>query len=398
MTLGQVVEIGPFHFTVIRILVALGVCRVFVRQERISGGLKPLDKAMIGWATWGVLCSFLHQDVLSTLVNRLGLVYDGLGLYFLLRVFIEGVDGVRLTAKIVLLLLAPVALEMVYEHFTGRDNFAIFGGVAEFCEVRGGKVRANGPFAHSILAGTVGAVCLPLAFLFWKEQRKLCLLGMAATGAIVATSSSSGPILTTMFVMLGLAAWKIRNRMRMVRWGALLLAIVLNEVMEAPVYYLLARIDLTGSSTGWHRAELIHAAITHLNEWWLAGTDYTRHWIAYGVAWSENHADITNHYIKMGVLGGMPLMLLFIYVLVVAFRTVGVVLRGSAGESFERRFMIWTLGAILFGHAATWMSISYFDQTVVFLYMVLAAIGSLTITPRPVVEVEATAPIKEQAA
>ena len=56
-----------------------------------------------------------------------------------------------------------------------------------------GKIRANGPFLHSILAGTVGAVCMPLAVLFWQRNRKLCLLGVLATGLIVVSSSSSGP-------------------------------------------------------------------------------------------------------------------------------------------------------------------------------------------------------------
>jgi len=31
------------------------------------------------------------------------------------------------------------------------------------------------------------------------------------------------------------------------------------------------KIDLTGSSTGWHRAELIDSALRHFNEWWLVG-------------------------------------------------------------------------------------------------------------------------------
>ena len=89
--------------------------------------------------------------------------------------------------------------------------------------------------------------------------------------------------------------------------------------MKAPAYYLLARIDLTGSSTSWHRAALIDMALGHLSEWWAFGTDHTRHWMPYGVPWSDNHSDITNYYISMGVNGGLPLMLLFIAILAKAF-------------------------------------------------------------------------------
>jgi hypothetical protein len=203
------------------------------------------------------------------------------------------------------------------------------------------------------------------------------VFGLLVCGTMVLASRSSGPIMTTVFVLIGLYAWKLREHMRVIRWGTLAAIIGLEIVMKAPVYYLLARIDLTGSSTGWHRAELINAAITHLDEWWIAGTDYTRHWIAYGVPWSADHIDITNHYIKMGVVGGLPLMFLFVAVLSVAFSFVGKAVREYEGAQFEKQFMIWTLGAILFGHTVTFLSVSYFDQSIVFFLLVLSAIGSL---------------------
>jgi hypothetical protein len=142
----------------------------------------------------------------------------------------------------------------------------------------------------------------------------------------------------------------------------------------------LARIDLTGSSTSYYRAALINSAISHLNEWWLGGTDYTRHWMPTGAAWSPDQADITNHYIKMGVVGGLPLMLLFVGILAVGFASVGKALSSNKNAPVEQQFLIWTLGSILFAHVATMVSVSYFDQSVVFLYLVLAAIGSIHTT------------------
>jgi hypothetical protein len=377
MTLGQDIQVGPLHFTVIRILVAVGVVRVITRRERIEGGLRKLDWMMMIWGICAVLSSFFHKDFTSALITRLAFFYDSLGIYFLLRVFVQGADSLFTLSKIVIIMLAPIALEMASESVTGRNNFSFLGGVSPLCEVRLGKIRAQGPFLHSILAGTVGAVCWPLLLPFWKKQRNLALLGLLTSGIIVLSSKSSGPIMTAFFIFVGLCVWKVRQYMRVIRWGILIAIIALDLVMTSPVYYLLARIDLTGSSTGWHRAELIHASITHLDEWWLAGTDYTRHWMPTGVDWNKNHTDITNHYIKMGVIGGLPLMISFIGVLVVAFNSVGKALWASKGDLFEKRFMIWTLGAILFGHALTFMSVSYFDQTIVFFLLVLAAIGSL---------------------
>jgi len=69
-------------------------------------------------------------------------------------------------------------------------------------------------------------------------------------------------------------------------------------------------------------------------------------------------------------------MMLFISVLIAGFISVGRALRLKENQP-EEQFLVWTLGAILFAHAATMVSVSYFDQSIVFLYLVLAAIGSV---------------------
>lgn len=376
MTLGQNIEMGPFHFTVIRILVAVGVVRVIAKRERIKGGWKNLDRMMIVWGCCAVCSSCFHKDFSAALVFRLGLAYDSLGLYFLLRVFIQDADNILVLCRIVIIALVPVAIEMISETVTGRNAFAFLGGVPDVSEIRNGNVRAQGPFAHSILAGTVGAVCLPMAILFWKKNRNLAFLGLITTVTIVIASRSSGPIMTAAFAIFGLGLWKMRSHMRLIRWSAVFAIVALNVVMNAPIYYLLARIDFTGASTSWYRAALIESAFQHLGEWWLGGTDYTRHWMPTGALWNVDQADITNHYIKMGVLGGLPLMMLFISVLIAGFISVGRALRLKENQP-EEQFLVWTLGAILFAHAATMVSVSYFDQSIVFLYLVLAAIGSV---------------------
>jgi len=144
--------------------------------------------------------------------------------------------------------------------------------------------------------------------------------------------------------------------------------ILLNLVMKAPAYFLIARIDLISSSTGWHRAELIRQAIAHLNEWWFAGTTYTRHWMPYGVSWSKDHCDITNQYIGYGVFGGLPLMLLFIGALWTAFRYVGKFLDRNANGDVGDSWVAWALGAALFAQAASCVSVYYFDQSFIFLF------------------------------
>jgi hypothetical protein len=157
-----------------------------------------------------------------------------------------------------------------------------------------------------------------------------------------------------------------------------LVAIIgLQLVMNNPVWYLMGRIDLTGGSTGFHRAELITQALKSLDEWWLVGTDYTRHWMPYGIGWSKTQVDITNYYLKMGVLGGLPLMLCFIAVLTKSFQLLGRSMRSMRSLGGPTEFMLWCIGAALFAHCVTFLSVAYFDQSFVFLFFVIGAVPGL---------------------
>lgn len=69
-------------------------------------------------------------------------------------------------------------------------------------------------------------------------------------------------------------------------------------------------------------------------------------------------------------------MLLFIAILARGFSFVGQCLEQGAMLQPQFRFLIWSLGASLFAHATTCISVSYFDQSVAFLYLTLAAVGS----------------------
>lgn len=377
MPLAQGIKLGPFHFTIFRIILAFGLARIVIRGERLMGGINKLDRIIIIWGCWALVSSFFHADISSAFIFRTGLVYNVCALYFLLRVFCQSMEDVVGFCRITAILLAPVALEMLCEKLTAHNFFSVFGGVAAMPAIREGHIRAQGPFAHAILAGTVGAVCLPLMVGVWRQCLKTSLLGIFACSIMVFSSRSSGPLMSAFAAIGALFMWRFRYNMRAVRWMAVLGYIGLDLVMKAPAYYLLARVDLAGGSTGWHRAELINSAIRHLNEWWLSGTDYTRHWMPTGVSWSPDHTDITNHYLQMGVLGGLPLMFLFIAILAKGFSTVGQLLQFPEDLPQGSRFLFWSFGASVFANAATSISVSFFDQSFVFLYLPLAVIGSV---------------------
>jgi hypothetical protein len=366
------VEVGPASFTVLRILVAVGVVRLLIRSESISHGLADVDRYLVLWAVWLLGTSVFH--VSGTFVFRAGLVWDQLGAYFLLRAFLRERDDVVRVVKALCLGLVPVALLMMVEQATGQNAFSVFGGTGEVA-IRDGVVRARGPFAHPILAGTVGATCLPMALSLWRQRRTHAILGIAATTAMILASRSSGPVLMAAFAVGGIVLWRVRQHLATIRWLVLAAVVALHLVMKAPVYFLIARIDVIGGSQGWHRAQLIHESLRHLDEWWLVGTDYTRHWMPTGIYANEVHTDITNHFIYQGVHGGLLLVALFVAVLVAAFRAVGRFLALPVEIPVQQRHLAWVLGATLAAHVMNFTAITLFDQSIVFFYLVLAAIG-----------------------
>jgi hypothetical protein len=74
-------------------------------------------------------------------------------------------------------------------------------------------------------------------------------------------------------------------------------------------------------------------------------------------------------------------MLLFLLMLWKGFAGVAHVVQQEALLPFNAAFQMWTLGATLFALAVTGFSVSYFDQTFVFVYLVLGAISSASVSP-----------------
>jgi hypothetical protein len=234
-----------------------------------------------------------------------------------------------------------------------------------------------------------------MALWLWRSHRLTAMVGVFSCLAIVYASTSSGPVLMVAAVLGGLFLLPWRRIVPTLRVAIVAALLALSAVMNDPVYFIIARIDVTGSSTGWHRAQLIRSWLDNANEWVLAGTDYTRHWMPTGLKVNDIHTDITNHFIQQAVWGGLPLLTVFVWLLWAAFLRVGREVAASDAaarekvtdvtpledESPPRRAplgLTWTAGVLLFGHVVNFVGISLFDQSVVFFLLVLAMIGALT--------------------
>lgn len=378
MTMGQGLNLGGISLPIYRMLLLVGIARALAKGESLVGGWNTIDKLVVWWTVWVIFASLFHEGGEgSGPVYAIGYTLNITAVYFLMRIWCADLQEVTHVIVVLAFLLAPIALEMVSEKITKTNQFSIFGGVPHEVAYREGKFRAQGPFRHPILAGTVGANCIPLFVGIWRRHRIAAIVGMASAVCITMASASSGPVMSAMAGIFALCMWRFRNLTWLARISAVAGYFGFTILTGEPGYYIMKRIDISGGSTGYHRARLIESAFENFGEWWLFGTDYTRHWMATGVSFSPNHVDITNYYLTFGVTAGFVAMALVIVMLHKAFKWVGVVYRAHMEDSPQDSFMIWCLGAGMFAHATTSVSVSYFDQSLVFFWMNIAVIGSM---------------------
>ena len=322
VTYGQVIVISGLNFTILRLLIFLCWCRLIVRKEIEDIGINIIDKTVILWLISGFVIYVLREQSVEALIYRLGFIYNGFGFYFFFRLCIQDINDLRRVIEALGILSIILSLVMTIEKLSGSNLFFIFGGVPEFSWIRDEKIRAQGPFAHAILAGTFGAVLLPIFIGLWIEdnkQNKIAIFAALASSLIVLCSSSSVPLFSFFVGIIALLLFKFRANMKIISRVFVVLAIALHLVMKAPVWYLLSRAGDIAGGTGWHRSYLIDQAIAFFEDWWLIGTSYTAHWLPYGLAARPNHTDITNQYIQEGVDGGILSMIFFISILVFLF-------------------------------------------------------------------------------
>jgi hypothetical protein len=371
MTFGQTLVVGGLHFTMLRVVVLFGCARLVLRSEWRDLKWLRMDTFVVLWVISGVTIYTLLWQSLDAFTNRLGFAYDAVGLYFIFRFLVRDMDDIRSATRLFAITLFPLALCMAVEKSSGIDPFYALGGVPQYTVIRDGVLRCQGPFSHPILAGTFGAVWVPLFVALWWQgpgNRLVAVIGIFSSTAITLLSGSSGPVATYVVGLVGLCIWSLRDHMRALRWGFLALLLIMQVVMKAPLWFVFAKIDIFSGSTGWHRANVIDRTVANFFDWWLLGTKDVGKW---GI-WA---GDITNQYILEGVRGGLIAVIFFVWIIVLAFSGLGVAMKSPDLDSRPDHRMLWALGSALFAHVTGFFSISYFDQNVVNWYLLLAMIA-----------------------
>jgi hypothetical protein len=358
------VQAGPF--SAFHILMLSAWFRMVCRRDGKLDRLGAVDWSVFAFILSGMAAYVALRQSTAAVVGALGICFNALGAYVFFRRSIRTLDDLTRVTKVLVVAAVALAVCVLIEQRMGRNLFQNW----EFSELRDGHVRCQGPFGHPILAGAFGATLVPLFSLFWWRPRgkRWALAGCAASFAIVYSSACSGPVLTLLAAIGGLLMWPVRRYMRLLRWSLLFATIALHMVMKAPVWALIARVSIFGSSSSDHRFRLLDNFIRNFDDWWLFGSTDNKDW-----GWMT--WDASNGFVRIGLDGGLITLILFFAVVVACFKVVGRARKAAVRQSALQR-CYWGLGAALFAHLVALIGVNYWDQSIVLWYFLLAVIAA----------------------
>jgi len=359
-------------FPYMRLLFFSAIIRFVLKNDSKIIYLTKIDKLIILYAVSSFLSYVLLWNTFSAVLNRIGFIIDTAGIYFVVRLYVRNHEAIEILFKTIFYFTIILSFFILYEYYTHTNPFGTLGGIRETVVIREDSIRAQGSFSHAILTGTFGSTIIILVLGFWHSNIQInnatLFLSLCAGVVITYASGSSGPILTLFGGLFALWSWRIQHRISTLLLLTVMTLIGLHFSMNAPVWHLISRIDITGGSTGYHRYKLIDSAINRFTEWLLFGVKTTSHW-----GWGLQ--DITNMYILQAVRGGFTTFILFFAILWTSFNEI--INRYRNTDNIPHKHFIWGIGSCLFAHTVSFIGVSYFGQMVFFFFLLIGIIGSI---------------------
>lgn len=378
-TQGQAIDLFGFNFFAARFIELAAFLRVISKREFTFADLNKIDKIVLLLFVYLPLAYWTHAE--SGVSYQIGQAIDAVLAYFAFRGLVRNMEDLVWFLCAFALMLVPYVTVLCLERATGHNLFSFMGGPTEGYFVRYGHPRCMGSFRHPSLLGSLGATFLPIyigAFVA-QTRRGFALLGALLSLGIVLMANSGGPLNATFIGLIAWSLWFFRHKMRVLQLVFTILCL-LAIFMKAPIWYLPAKFSALTGGGGYHRAELLDAAIHNIDKWWFLGMplEETKDWFPYTLE-ATGAADMTNQYLAFGIRGGfVPLMLLVILQLR-AFFSLGVAMSFVRDDSTHKQeALFWGLGALLASHMVNWFGIAYWDQFYIFYWLHFATIVSLT--------------------
>src|SRR5580704_9888349 len=175
--IGQVLVLGGFHFTALRVLILAGLVRRALyrptseSEGKFPGGFNGLDQAAVFWAISAVVVFCLQYRETQAIIRSLGDLLDTLGGYLVVRFLIPNGETVQRTIKVLAAICVVNGVCMINEKLIMHINvFGLLGGIPLAVTVRDGHIRASGVWG-CLYAGAFAGVLIPVFYWLWTEGK-----------------------------------------------------------------------------------------------------------------------------------------------------------------------------------------------------------------------------------
>ena len=391
------VKIGTVDFNVTRIIILAIYANLFLQTD-LPKRLKFiwLDKLIIIYFLCQIIAGVTTTtSVMPFLENRAGAVFDMVLPYFAVRMIVRSKREYLTLLKSILIIAAPLAVVGFYQSSTGHNpvgflrRYHAWNVTHIAVRARYGFYRANVTFPEEIMFGLfftmLGPVCAGILGHSGK-YKIFCWTGLALMAVGLFSSMSSGPLLAAVLSIPFIAFYRWRRYWKPVAVIIIVMCGAVEIISNRHFYDVLGEFTLN-PATAWYRSRLISVA---LFEGGMSG-----HWVSgFGClvdpGWGpkidgRGHTDLVNHYLlvlcRYGLIGLLPFLAMAVAVvkrLVYAYRLT---------VCDRDRWLIWCLGAALFGLSGAMVSVSLFGQTTTIFYVMLGFCGAMpaiVAAPNPV--------------
>lgn len=363
--MNQRIIFFDLDFTLLRLLIIVSILRLTMMGETIKIQWNMFDKLMLSWILIGSVVYIIQQASFGAVIYKLGFIVDSLGMYWLFRQVLRDWESLAFTVKI-FAIFAVVTAPLIAMETQEYSFFSNFGPtVGSFHRDR---FRAAGAFPHYIILGCFWATLLPFFYAQIKINKNKLLNWMAILASLsnVIFSASSTPFMTVGSIIIFWQLYSYRKHGKAIFWGTCCTLILLHLIMKAPVWHLMARVNIFGGSTGFHRYFLFNNFVNHVSEWFVLGTKSTAHW-------GHAQTDLTNQFVLEGVRGGMITLMLFIMLIYNAVKISGKYSLNSVIP--QTQWISWGICVAILGHFVTFWGVSYFGQINMLLYFAFSLVG-----------------------
>lgn len=363
---GQRLVLGGVDFGVLRLIGLFAMLRFGIRAEMSKVRWTTIDVMALGFAFVPTICIVLRGDMFK-LMAALGMGFDFVSMYVIGRICLTDFVAWRRLVLGMALLSIPIAISLAIEKATARNMFAVFGGIPEITPVRDGKLRAQGAFAHPILAGAWFSAFIPLLVGIWRGRpvptvRYAVAVGVACSIIVIFSVDSATAVSGLLAAGIGLAFFRYQSILAYWKW-LLPIAFFIHVFSQNGLHGLMfARVSLVSGATGHHRYRLYDAWLDRFTEWFLIGSNGTSHW-----GW--HLFDVTSEYILAAVRGGMLGLVCLIAIQCLAIKHLSAARKRMSRAESTLAFHI-TLAVLV--QMFMFLAVSYFGQ-IVFLMGILPA-------------------------